>query len=60
MSDRTNWTIVDSRTDQRVTVASFLSEENALSQIEGWKERDKKGIRPDCHESLPYLKPKRK
>lgn len=52
------WTIVDSRTGQPVTVTSFFTEEGALEQIESWRERDRRGKRPDVHDMMPYLEPK--
>ncbi len=51
----TLYCIVDSRTDKRVSVAAFLTRGGAESQILEWRQRDALGMRPDCHEFMPFL-----
>ena len=41
------WAIHDRRTGKPVTIARFLSEENAQRKIEEWIRRHHKGGRPD-------------
>ena len=53
------WVIIDSRTGKKASVAGFFSKEGAERQIEEWKERDRRGGRPDCHDSIPFLRPKK-
>jgi hypothetical protein len=52
------WNVVDSRTDRLASAASWLSEDAVLRTIEGWKERDAKGGRPDVHDLIPFLEPR--
>lgn len=54
-----HWVIVDSRTGQRASVSGFHSEASAQRQIDEWRARDVRGGRPDCHEQMPYLVPRR-
>ena len=49
------WGIFDSRTGERATVASFLTEHGAREQIKEWKVRDGNGLRQDVHDLLPFL-----
>jgi hypothetical protein len=53
------WRIVDSRTDVPVSIAAFGTERQALQQIEGWRERDRRGKRQDVHDVMPHLKARR-
>lgn len=41
------WTMFDGRTGVRATVAAFFTRESAERQIEAWKDRQRKGGRPD-------------
>lgn len=51
-----SWHIEDSRTPgKRVGIASYPSREIAEDQIAAWRERDRRGGRPDIHELMPYL-----
>jgi hypothetical protein len=50
------WYIVDSRNGRRATIACFISEVEALKQIAEWNDRDRRGLRPDCHDLLPHLR----
>ena len=50
------WHIEDSREPgKRAGIASYPSREFAERMIEGWRERDRRGGRPDIHELMPYL-----
>lgn len=46
------WMIVDLLTGERASIASFFDRGRAEAQIEEWKERQKKGGRPDVPASL--------
>lgn len=45
------WGIFDTATQERVTVAGFLSKASAERQIEEWQARQDKGGRPDVDAS---------
>lgn len=55
MDENKLYCIVDNRTGQRVSVATFLSRWRAEDTIKEWKTRDLQGGRPDCHDLIPYL-----
>ena len=58
--DHERWIIVDSRNPKwRMGMNCYLSRAQALEQIEGWTERDKRGIRQDIHEKIPFMVPLR-
>jgi hypothetical protein len=48
------WGWRDSRTKKRVSYSSTLSREQAEAQLEEWRARDRRGKRPDLHDSLPF------
>lgn len=52
------WTIVDSRTNKPVTVATFFDKARAEWAIEEWKKRSITGVRRDVDAMLPYLEVK--
>jgi hypothetical protein len=49
------WGYFDARTGARVSVTSAFTREQAERQIEEWRERDRKGKRPDIHDLMPHL-----
>lgn len=56
MSDeREIWGWRDRRTGKRVSVTSTPSRESAEQQLEHWRERDRRGKRPDLHDLMPHL-----
>jgi hypothetical protein len=57
--DHETWVAVDNRTGRRVGMSSIgFTLEQAERTIEGWRERDRRGGRPDLHVLLPYLEPR--
>lgn len=60
MNGPESWDIVDRDTEERATSVSFLSREGAERQIGEWKERCRRGGRPDVTlETLQRLEPRR-
>lgn len=49
------WHLEDSRTHRRVSIMSYPSKESADRQIQGYRDRDAKGGRPDIHDLIPYI-----
>lgn len=49
------WTVVDSRSGEPATACCFLTRKGADRQIEQWRERDRKGGRPDVSHLMPFL-----
>jgi hypothetical protein len=41
------WTMYDAMTGKRASLAAWVSRESAQRQIEEWKDRQRKGKRPD-------------
>lgn len=56
MTAREIWGWIDIRTGKRASVTSTSSREAAEAQLEAWHARDRKGGRPDLHDSMPYLR----
>lgn len=46
------WKIVDTRTNKRVTIASYPSVKSAKADIDFWQVRHDKGKRPDITQEL--------
>lgn len=52
---RESWGWRDKRTGEPVSMSSTFTQEQAERELEGWRERDRKGGRPDLHELMPYV-----
>jgi hypothetical protein len=60
MSDeRELWIIVDARNGERASITSYNTREQAARKIAEWRARDARGGRPDMHEYMPHLEPRR-
>jgi hypothetical protein len=57
MTDRREvWHIEDGREPgKRCGIASYPTREYAERMIEAWRDRDRRGGRPDIHELMPHL-----
>lgn len=53
--EREIWSWRDSRTGERVSVSATNTREQAERELEGWRARDRRGKRPDLHESMPFI-----
>lgn len=51
--DEPLWTIY--RSGKRVTIATFLTAESAERQLERWRDREARGIRPDITTKDAYV-----
>lgn len=52
---RMGWRVIDSRTGRGMSMATFVTERQALNAIADWTERDRRGKRPDVHDYIPHL-----
>lgn len=51
----TNYKIIDRRTGRRVSMASYGPLWLTHATIVSWRERDRRGKRPDIHDLIPHL-----
>jgi len=53
--EETRYKIVDRRTGKRVSQSTFAPIMYAHDAIVGYRNRDRRGLRPDLHELIPHL-----
>lgn len=49
------WELYDTRTEQRMSIATYPSREYAEGVAQRYRERDARGGRPDLHEAIPFM-----
>ena len=53
--ERETWGWRDKRTGKRVSQSATFTREQAERELEGWLARDRRGGRPDLHDTMPYV-----
>lgn len=49
------WGWRDRRNGARVSMTSTVTREQAESELENWRIRDRRGGRPDLHDLMPFV-----
>lgn len=52
---REYWGWRDTRTGMRVSQSGTRTREQAEAELEYWRARDRRGKRPDLHDTLPHI-----